>query len=112
MISSAAFIALGKDGYFINVARGSVVDEEALLYALENGVIKGAGLDVYLNEPNIDARFMKLKNVVVLPHVGSGTLETRKAMGKLVRDNLEAHFVLTGTAKRGAGLLTKYYFIR
>lgn len=92
MISSAALIALGPDGYFINIARGSVVDEAALLHSLENGVIKGAGLDVYLNEPNIDPRFMKLKNVVVLPHVGSGTFETRKAMGKLVRDNLEAHF--------------------
>jgi lactate dehydrogenase-like 2-hydroxyacid dehydrogenase len=92
MISSAALIALGPDGYFINIARGSVVDEAALLHALENGVIKGAGLDVYLNEPTIDPRFMKLKNVVVLPHVGSGTFETRKAMGKLVRDNLEAHF--------------------
>jgi lactate dehydrogenase-like 2-hydroxyacid dehydrogenase len=92
MISSAALIALGPEGYFINVARGSVVDEAALLHSLENGVIKGAGLDVYLNEPDIDPRFMKLKNIVVLPHVGSGTFETRKAMGKLVRDNLEAHF--------------------
>lgn len=92
MIGSAALIALGPQGYFINVARGSVVDEAALLHALENGVIKGAGLDVYLNEPNIDSRFMKLNNVVVLPHVGSGTLETRKSMGQLVRDNLAAHF--------------------
>lgn len=92
LISTAALIALGPQGYFINVARGSVVDETALLHALENGVIKGAGLDVYLNEPNIDPRFLKLKNAVVLPHVGSGTFETRKAMGKLVRDNLEAHF--------------------
>jgi lactate dehydrogenase-like 2-hydroxyacid dehydrogenase len=92
MIGSAALIALGPEGYFINVARGSVVDEAALLHALEHGVIKGAGLDVYLNEPNIDPRFMKLQNVVVLPHVGSGTFETRRAMGKLVRDNLAAHF--------------------
>lgn len=92
LIGSAALIALGPQGYFINVARGSVVDESALLHALENGVIKGAGLDVYLNEPNIDPRFLKLKNSVVLPHVGSGTLETRQSMGKLVRDNLEAHF--------------------
>jgi lactate dehydrogenase-like 2-hydroxyacid dehydrogenase len=68
------------------------VDEAALLHSLENNVIKGAGLDVYLNEPNIDQRFMKLKNVVVLPHVGSGTYETRKSMGKLVRDNLGSHF--------------------
>jgi len=92
MISSAAFIALGKDGYFINVARGSVVDEEALLYALENGVIKGAGLDVYLNEPKPDPRFAKLSNVVLQPHVGSATYETRRGMGQLVRDNLAAHF--------------------
>ncbi len=92
MIGSAALIALGSRGYFINVARGTVVDEAALLHALENGVIKGAGLDVYLDEPNINQRFLKLENVVMLPHVGSGTLETRKAMGKLVRDNLEAHF--------------------
>ena len=92
MISSAAFIALGKDGYFINVARGSVVDEEALLYALENKVIKGAGLDVYLNEPKPDPRFAKLTNVVLQPHVGSATFETRCGMGQLVRDNLAAHF--------------------
>lgn len=92
MISSAAFIALGKDGYFINVARGSVADEEALLYALENGVIKGAGLDVYLNEPKPDPRFAKLKNVVLQPHIGSATYETRRGMGQLVRDNLAAHF--------------------
>lgn len=92
LIGSAALIALGPQGYFINVARGSVVDEAALLYALENGVIKGVGLDVYLNEPNIDPRFLKLKNSIVLPHVGSGTFETRQSMGKLVRDNLEAHF--------------------
>ena len=92
MISSAALIALGPEGYFINIARGSVVDEGALLHSLEKGVIKGAGLDVYLNEPKIDERFLKLQNVVLLPHIGSGTLDTRKAMGKLVRDNLEAHF--------------------
>jgi lactate dehydrogenase-like 2-hydroxyacid dehydrogenase len=92
MISSAALIALGPEGYFVNIARGSVVDEAALLHSLENAVIKGAGLDVYLNEPKIDERFMKLKNVVLLPHIGSATLDTRKAMGQLVRDNLAAHF--------------------
>ncbi len=92
MISSAALIALGPEGYFINIARGSVVDEAALLHSLQNGVIKGAGLDVFLNEPKIDTRFAKLNNVVLLPHIGSATLDTRKAMGKLVRDNLAAHF--------------------
>jgi lactate dehydrogenase-like 2-hydroxyacid dehydrogenase len=92
MIGAAAFIALGKQGYFINVARGSVVDEAALLHALENGVIKGAGLDVYLNEPKPDPRFAKLSNVVLQPHVGSATFETRRGMGQMVRDNLAAHF--------------------
>ncbi len=92
MIGSAALIALGPEGYFINIARGSVVDEAALLHSLQNGVIKGAGLDVFLNEPKIDTRFAKLNNVVLLPHIGSATLDTRKAMGKLVRDNLAAHF--------------------
>ncbi len=92
LVNADVFRALGPQGYFINVARGSVVDEAALLHALENNIIKGAGLDVYMNEPNIDPRFAKLNNVVMLPHVGSGTVETRKAMGKLVRDNLAAHF--------------------
>ncbi|MDE2446037.1 MAG: 2-hydroxyacid dehydrogenase [Alphaproteobacteria bacterium] len=92
MIGAAAFIALGKEGYFINVARGSVVDEAALLHALEKGVIKGAGLDVYLNEPKPDPRFAKLTNVVLQPHIGSGTFETRRGMGQMVRDNLAAHF--------------------
>ena len=92
LVGSAAFIALGSKGFFINVARGSVADETALLHALENKVIKGAGLDVYLNEPDIDPRFFNLKNVVLQPHVGSATLDTRKAMGQLVRDNLAAHF--------------------
>jgi lactate dehydrogenase-like 2-hydroxyacid dehydrogenase len=92
LIGSAALIALGPEGYFINIARGSVVDEAALLHALENNVIKGAGLDVYLNEPMLNPRFLKQKNVVLLPHVGSATLETRQNMGKLVRDNLVAHF--------------------
>jgi lactate dehydrogenase-like 2-hydroxyacid dehydrogenase len=92
LVTSDVFTALGPQGYFINVARGSVVDELALLHALENNVIKGAGLDVFWNEPNIDSRFARLDNVVLHPHHGSGTVETRKAMGQLVRDNLAAHF--------------------
>ncbi len=100
IINADVFKALGPHGYFINVARGSVVDEAALLNALENNIIKGAGLDVYANEPNIDPRFAKLGNVVLHPHHGSGTVETRKAMGKLVRDNLAAHFA-------GRSLLTE-----
>jgi lactate dehydrogenase-like 2-hydroxyacid dehydrogenase len=92
LIGADVFAALGKDGYFINVARGTVADEDALLHALETGVIKGAGLDVYWNEPNMNPRFAKLQNVVLQPHQGSATIETRRAMGKLVRDNLAAHF--------------------
>jgi len=92
LINADVFKSLGPDGYFINVARGSVVDESALLAALESGQIKGAGLDVFWNEPRIDPRFIKLENVVLQPHHASGTVETRKAMGQLVRDNLAAHF--------------------
>jgi lactate dehydrogenase-like 2-hydroxyacid dehydrogenase len=84
--------ALGPNGFFVNIARGAVADEEALLEALQNKTIKGAALDVYLNEPHIDARFLALENAVLLPHIGSASVETRKAMGKLVRDNLAAHF--------------------
>ena len=92
LVNAEVLSALGPKGYFINVARGSVVDEEALLAALENQTIAGAGLDVFWNEPNINRRFLKLENVVLHPHGGSGTAETRAAMGKLVRDNLAAHF--------------------
>ncbi len=92
LVTAAVLKALGPEGYFINVARGSVVDEAALLDALEQNIIKGAGLDVFENEPHIDRRFAKLENVVLHPHHGSGTVETRKSMGKLVRENLAAHF--------------------
>jgi lactate dehydrogenase-like 2-hydroxyacid dehydrogenase len=92
IVNAGVFEALGPKGYFINVARGSVVDEPALLDALESSKIKGAGLDVFWAEPRIDSRFARLDNVVLHPHHGSGTVETRKAMGKLVRDNLTAYF--------------------
>jgi lactate dehydrogenase-like 2-hydroxyacid dehydrogenase len=92
IINADVLRALGRDGILINISRGSTVDEAALLDALERNVIKGAGLDVFWNEPNIDERFLTLENVVVQPHHASGTVETRQAMGKLVRDNLAAHF--------------------
>jgi lactate dehydrogenase-like 2-hydroxyacid dehydrogenase len=92
LVSADVFKALGPKGYFINVARGSVVDEASLLHALENRIIKGAGLDVYWNEPKMDPRFAALDNVVLQPHQGSATNDTRFAMGQLVRDNLAAHF--------------------
>jgi lactate dehydrogenase-like 2-hydroxyacid dehydrogenase len=92
LIGKAALRALGPTGFFVNVARGSVVDEEALIAALADGTIAGAGLDVFRNEPAIDPRFLTLPNTVLQPHHGSGTVETRRAMGQLLRDNLAAHF--------------------
>jgi lactate dehydrogenase-like 2-hydroxyacid dehydrogenase len=92
MINADVLHALGPQGWLVNVSRGSTVDESALLDALENRRIAGAGLDVFWNEPCLDARFAALDNVVLQPHHGSGTVETRRAMGQLVRDNLSAHF--------------------
>jgi D-3-phosphoglycerate dehydrogenase len=92
IINADVLRALGRDGILINISRGSTVDEAAMLDALERNVIKGAGLDVFWNEPNIDERFLTLENVILQPHHASGTVETRQAMGKLVRDNLAAHF--------------------
>ena len=82
--------ALGKDGVIINIARGSVIDEPALIGALQRRSIAGAGLDVFEGEPNIDPAFSKLDNVVLYPHLASGTVETRDAMAQLVVDNLNA----------------------
>ena len=92
LVNAAVFEALGPDGLFVNISRGTVVDEPALIAALEEKRIGGAALDVFWNEPNIDARLLGFPNVIVQPHQASGTIETRKAMGKLVRDNLAAHF--------------------
>ncbi len=91
-VDAGVLAALGPRGFLVNISRGSTVDEPALLDALEKGTIAGAGLDVYLNEPHIDPRFLGLPNAVLYPHHGSGTEETRRAMGKLVRDNLSAYF--------------------
>ena len=83
---------LGKKGVLINVGRGSVVDQNAMINALKNNVISGAGLDVFENEPNVPEDLMHLNNVVLLPHVGSATIETRYEMGKMVYDNIVAFF--------------------
>jgi lactate dehydrogenase-like 2-hydroxyacid dehydrogenase len=91
--------ALGKKGTLINIARGSIVDEPALVAALKAGVIKGAGLDVFADEPHIPAELFAMDNVVLLPHVGSATRETRQAMGDLCKANLDAYF-------GGRGVLT------
>ncbi len=91
--------ALGAKGYLVNIARGSVVNEADLVIALHNKAIAGAGLDVYEDEPNVPQEMIKMDNVVLSPHVGGGTLETRAKMGQLVIDNFEAYFA-------GRGLLT------
>lgn len=84
--------ALGQDGVLINISRASNIDEEALLDALECKALGSAALDVFEGEPNLNPRFLSLDNVLLQPHMASGTVETRKAMGQLVFDNLSAHF--------------------
>jgi hydroxypyruvate reductase len=84
--------ALGPRGYLINVARGTVVDEAALIDALQKGTIAGAGLDVFENEPHVPAGLRALDNVVLTPHMASATHETRQAMADLALNNLQAHF--------------------
>jgi len=84
--------ALGKKGTIVNIARGSIVDEPALVKALADGTLKGAGLDVFADEPNVPPALLAMDNVVLLPHVGSATHETRKAMGDLCKANLDAWF--------------------
>jgi lactate dehydrogenase-like 2-hydroxyacid dehydrogenase len=92
LIGQPELEALGPDGWLVNMSRGSVVDEPALIDALKAGTIRGAGLDVYWNEPNVDPDLVALHNVVFYPHHSSGTVETRAAMSQLVVDNLAAHF--------------------
>jgi len=92
MVNAEVLAALGKKGTLINIARGSIVDEPALVAALQAGTIKGAGLDVFADEPHVPAPLLKMDNVVLLPHVGSATRETRQAMGDLCKANLDAWF--------------------
>ncbi|SLN63397.1 Glyoxylate/hydroxypyruvate reductase B [Aquimixticola soesokkakensis] len=87
--------ALGPEGMLINVSRASNVDEEALISALRDGTLGSAALDVFENEPQLDPRFTTLPNILLQPHQASGTVETRKAMGDLLRANLAAHFAGT-----------------
>jgi lactate dehydrogenase-like 2-hydroxyacid dehydrogenase len=92
MIDAAVLEALGPKGYLINVARGSVVDEAALVQALEKRTIAGAGLDVFENEPRVPEALFAMDNVVLTPHMASATAETRHAMANLAVSNLAAHF--------------------
>ena len=90
LISRAVLEALGPGGFFVNIARGSVVDEVALVELLQAGRLAGAGLDVFVDEPNVPAPLLALDRVVLQPHVASATHETRAAMGRLVLDNVAA----------------------
>jgi lactate dehydrogenase-like 2-hydroxyacid dehydrogenase len=92
IVNAEVLAALGKKGTLVNIARGSIVDEPALVAALEAGTIKAAGLDVFADEPRIPPALMTMDNVVLLPHVGSATRETRQAMGDLCKANLDAWF--------------------
>lgn len=100
IVNGRVLQALGPRGMLFNISRAQNIDEAALLDALEAGAIGGAGLDVFEGEPSLNPRFAALNNVVLQPHVGSATVETRVAMGKLMLDNMVAHF-------DGAPLLTE-----
>ena len=90
LVNAEVLEALGPNGIFINVARGSVCDQDALIAALRDRKILTAGLDVYADEPNVPKELIEMEHVVLLPHVGSGTKHTRDAMGQLVVDNLRS----------------------
>ena len=96
LIDAQVLAALGPQGCLVNVARGSVVDETALIAALQAGTIAGAALDVFENEPNVPQALREMDNVVLTPHIGSSTAQTRRAMADLAFDNLNAQ--LTGKA--------------
>jgi hydroxypyruvate reductase len=92
LIDATVMEALGAEGFLINIARGTVVDEPALVRALKEKTIAGAGLDVFIHEPNVPHELISMDNVVMTPHIGSATIETRTLMGRLVVANLMAHF--------------------
>jgi lactate dehydrogenase-like 2-hydroxyacid dehydrogenase len=96
LVNAEVLEALGPDGILINVARGSVVDEQALIRALRDKVILTAGLDVFENEPQVPQELIDMEHVVLLPHVGSASLQCRQAMGQLVVDNLTHWFAGKG----------------
>jgi lactate dehydrogenase-like 2-hydroxyacid dehydrogenase len=99
LVSAEVIDALGAKGILVNIARGSVIDQAAMVSALVDGRLGGAGLDVLENEPAVPPELMTMNNVALMPHVGSATRETRRAMGQLVLDNLDAFL-------RGRELLT------
>ncbi len=97
LVNAEILQSLGPEGYLINIGRGEVVENEALIAALQNGTIAGAGLDVYDGEPALDPRFAELENLIMVPHMGSATFEARRDAGLEVLKNLHA-FLQTGDA--------------
>eukprot|EP01018_Ginkgo_biloba_P011972 Gb_37290 [translate_table: standard] len=93
VIDQSVLAALGRKGTLVNIGRGSLVDENELVKALIEGRLGGAGLDVFEDEPNVPEQLFNMDNVVLLPHVGTATWETRRAMADLVVGNLEAYFL-------------------
>ena len=91
LVSAEVIAALGENGFLVNIARGSVVDQDALVAALVDGRLAGAGLDVFDDEPHVPAALLELDTVVLLPHLASGTVETRQAMTDLTLANLDAY---------------------
>lgn len=92
LVGAEMIAALGARGIIVNIGRGSVIDEPALLEALRSNRIQAAGLDVYWNEPDINPEFLELSNVVLMPHAGSASMHTHGAMGQLLVDNLKSWF--------------------
>lgn len=97
IVNAEVLEALGPNGFLINIARGSLVDDEALIAALQKGTIAGAGLDVFVAEPQVPAALMDMERATLLPHVGSASVETREAMAKLFIGNVDS-FAKTGRA--------------
>ena len=92
IINSEVLSALRPHAYLINSARGDVIDNDALIEALKNKTIAGAGLDVFEGEPELNPGFLECENAVLLPHLGSASIETRIAMGMRVLENMEAYY--------------------
>ena len=92
LVNRSVIEALGPEGTLINIARGSIIDEAALIAALQSGALGAAGLDVYADEPRVPEALRAIERVVLTPHIGSATHDTRRAMGDLMIDNLHAHF--------------------
>jgi lactate dehydrogenase-like 2-hydroxyacid dehydrogenase len=92
LMNAERFRLLPAGAILVNAARGAIVDDDALVEALETGRLRAAGIDAYNNEPHIDRRLVKLANTFLMPHIGSATAETRDAMGYRALDNLDAFF--------------------